>query len=109
MMMNEIESKALKQKQEQGDSFFVLDVREPHEAAICQLTNSHLIPMSHIPLYLDQLPDEQNIVVYCHHGMRSAQVIQYLIGNGFDPDRLFNLKGGIDAWALEVDSAMARY
>ena len=60
-----------------------------------------------LPAYSDVLPRETDIVVVCHHGMRSLQVANYLAQAGFK--RVFNLSGGIAAWAQQVDTAMPSY
>lgn len=85
----------------------LLDVREDEEVAICHLSGSVHIPMNLIPLHHNELPDDVPIVVYCHHGIRSMNVARYLAHLGFDD--LYNLSGGIDAWAQEIDHNMARY
>lgn len=87
----------------------LLDVREADETAICALTGSLHIPMNRIPLRHNELPDGVPIVVYCHHGIRSLSVARYLAETGFDENDLYNLSGGIDAWAQEIDPEMARY
>ena len=99
----------LAEKLNQKHPLFLLDVRESNEVAICHLENSIHIPMNLIPLYLDKIPDEIDIILYCHHGVRSLNVANYLAENGFDTDYLYNLSGGIDAWALTVDTQMTRY
>jgi rhodanese-related sulfurtransferase len=109
MTIKEITPTELAQKLNQQDSLFLLDVREPNEIAICSIGNATHIPMNMIPLYLDKIPDEIDIVIYCHHGRRSLTVAHYLAENGFDPNFLYNLTGGIDAWALTVDKQMIRY
>lgn len=85
----------------------LLDVREPWEYELCAIEGSRLLPMGQIPNSLDQLDQEQEIVVICHHGMRSQQVGYYLTRAGFD--KIINLHGGINAWAVDVDPTMARY
>jgi len=85
----------------------VLDVREPRELAVCALEDALHIPMGEIPARLGELPAERELVVMCHHGMRSMQVTQFLRHQGFDKVR--NLAGGIDAWAARVDPTMSRY
>jgi rhodanese-related sulfurtransferase len=85
----------------------VLDVREPYEVATAALTGALTIPMAQIPLSLAQLPADRPIVVMCHHGARSAQVTSFLHANGY-PNAV-NLDGGIDAWSVHVDPAVARY
>lgn len=95
---------ALKQSQPE---LILLDVREDVEIAICQLSGSLHIPMNLIPLKHNELPDDVPIVVYCHHGIRSLNVARYLEHLGFE--NLYNLSGGIDAWAQSVEPDMARY
>lgn len=90
-----------------GHNFYLLDVREADEVAICTLPHAHHIPMNRIPLAQQDLPDDVPIVVYCHHGIRSFQVALFLERAGFDS--LYNLQGGIDAYAQEIDPSLARY
>lgn len=85
----------------------LLDVREPHEFAICQIQGSINIPMNQIPSHLMDFELDQEIVAICHHGMRSAAVADFLESRGFT--QVLNLSGGIDAWARDQDPAMARY
>ncbi|MDX2122507.1 MAG: molybdopterin-synthase adenylyltransferase MoeB [Gemmatimonadota bacterium] len=85
----------------------VLDVREPHEFEIVHLEGSHLIPLRELPARLAELTAHREIVALCHHGMRSLQAVELLRGAGFGGAR--SLAGGIDAWAAEVDPALARY
>lgn len=95
--------------EESIDSFLILDVREDEEVDLCVLPNSLHIPMNLIPLRQNELPDDTDIIIHCHHGIRSQYVIAYLIDAGFDEDRLFNLSGGIDAWAKQIDAQMTQY
>ncbi|MBL8466754.1 rhodanese-like domain-containing protein [Methyloversatilis discipulorum] len=85
----------------------LLDVREKHEWAICRIEGSQLMPMNTVPAQLQALDPEQPLVCVCHHGGRSMQVAIFLERNGFS--NVFNLSGGVDAWALQVDNTMARY
>ena len=85
----------------------LLDVREESEVAICQIGDSVHIPMNLVPLRQSELPDGVPIVVYCHHGIRSLHVAHFLEHAGFED--VYNLSGGIDAWAEKVDSKMTRY
>ncbi|MCW8964088.1 MAG: rhodanese-like domain-containing protein [Gammaproteobacteria bacterium] len=86
----------------------LLDVREPWEFAICKLDDSQLVPMRQVPEYSQALNPHQEIVVICHHGIRSKAICQYL-EQQFGFDRLINLEGGVDAWAKQVDPTMAVY
>jgi rhodanese-related sulfurtransferase len=85
----------------------LLDVREPWEVALCALPGSTVIPMGQIPARLDELDPARETVVICHHGVRSLRVAHFLETRGFT--NLHNLRGGIDAWAREVDLAMQTY
>lgn len=112
-MRNEIQSLSSRQLDEiltnQPDDIFLLDVREVSELSICHLPQSIHIPMNLIPLYLDKIPDDKMIIIYCHHGIRSLNVALYLIDNGFDESQIYNLKNGIDDWAQNIDKTMIRY
>lgn len=90
-----------------GDAPVILDVREPWEVEICALPGSTFIPMGEIPANAERLPKDKDIVVLCHHGMRSFQVALYLQRLGLS--KLYNLTGGIDAWAREIDSGLPTY
>lgn len=96
----------LREMLENKEDIELLDVREDFEREICHIGGIH-IPMRMIAQHVHQLPKEKKLVVYCHYGMRSASVIQFLASQGFT--RLYNLEGGIDAWAEEVDPEMERY
>lgn len=85
----------------------LLDVREPWEYELCHLPGSRLVPMRSVPDRIGELDEEADIVVICHHGARSLQVAQFLERQGFDA--IYNLSGGIDAWADDVDPAMGKY
>jgi rhodanese-related sulfurtransferase len=85
----------------------LLDVREPWEYALCQIDGSQNQPMQTIPATVEQFDEARPTVVICHHGMRSYQVGVFLERAGFDA--VFNLAGGVAAWADEVEPGMARY
>ena len=85
----------------------LVDVREPWEFDICHIDGSINLPMSQIPARIDLLEDADEIVLICHHGIRSMQVAGYL-QQQVDGE-LINLDGGVDAWAREVDPDMALY
>ncbi|MEA3278110.1 MAG: rhodanese-like domain-containing protein [Pseudomonadota bacterium] len=89
------------------DQAFLLDVRESWEFDICRIDGARLIPMRQIPGACDQLDREQEIVVICHHGIRSQQVALYLEHKGFS--QVINLQGGVAGWARDVDPAMPTY
>jgi rhodanese-related sulfurtransferase len=89
------------------DKPLLLDVREPNEFEYCHIKGSCLIPMQQITSRLGELPKDALIISICHHGMRSQQVAQFLLQNGFT--NVANLTGGVHAWALSVDSEMPTY
>jgi rhodanese-related sulfurtransferase len=97
----------LKARIDRGDSPLILDVREMEEVALAPFPDAVHIPMGEIPVRLSELDPEREVVVVCHHGIRSAQVAGYLSGIGFQ--MVFNLTGGIDAWSVSVDPTLARY
>jgi rhodanese-related sulfurtransferase len=103
----EIDVLKLKEMRDGGESVTLLDVREPHELAICKVAGSVDIPMQQVPQRLSELPREGAIVVMCHHGGRSRMVTNFLRQNGYG--NAVNLAGGIDAWAQAVEPGMARY
>ena len=85
----------------------LLDVREPWEFALCSLPGSQHIPMHLIPQRLAELNPDDEMIVICHHGGRSMQAAMFLERQGYST--LFNLMGGVDAWANEVDPKLPRY
>jgi rhodanese-related sulfurtransferase len=85
----------------------LLDVREPWEYEICRIEDARLMPMAHIAQGYKELDRDRDIVVICHHGARSAQVVSYLAQLGFA--KVMNLAGGVDGWAREVDETMPTY
>jgi len=97
----------IKARLDNGDDLLLLDVREDNEVAFCVIEGSTHIPMNQIPARMSELDAGKEIVIYCHHGMRSFQVASFLAGRGFD--KVINLDGGIDAWSLSVDSSVPRY
>lgn len=98
---------SLKAAMDGGSGPFLLDVREPYEYQICHIEGSKLIPLSQLPGRLSELDRQNDIVVYCHSGERSASATLLLKNSGFD--RVRNLKGGIKAWAQQVDAGMPVY
>lgn len=85
----------------------LLDVREPWEHQICRIDGSRLLPMRSLPAQLAELDPQRPVVCICHHGGRSAHVAMWLARQGFA--EVYNLSGGVDAWARQVDAQMATY
>ncbi|HVM98029.1 MAG TPA: rhodanese-like domain-containing protein [Candidatus Acidoferrales bacterium] len=90
-----------------GHAPILLDVREPEEVELVHITGSLHIPMGEIPGRLHELDPDADIVVYCHHGIRSADVVAFLKRHEFGS--VANLSGGIEAWSLQVDRSLPRY
>lgn len=85
----------------------LLDVREPWEFELVHLEGALPMPMGEVPARFQEIEPEQEIVCLCHHGMRSAQVAAFLVRQGCE--RVYNLAGGIDAWARRIDPALPVY
>jgi rhodanese-related sulfurtransferase len=90
-----------------GEKPVLLDVREGWELNICALPDALHIPMGQIPARAEELDPQKEMVVVCHHGVRSMRVINFLASRGFN--KLHNLQGGVNAWAREIDPAMHTY
>jgi rhodanese-related sulfurtransferase len=107
MTVKQLSATELKNRLQQEEKLFLLDVREPDEFAFAHIANSVLIPLNQIPNRLSELDPQQEIVVICHHGMRSQQAANFLVQSGFE--NITNLTGGIDAWSCNCDSSVRRY
>lgn len=90
-----------------GERLLLIDVREPVEHDLARVEGARLLPLSKFNEWSGTLNPDEEIVVMCHHGIRSAQVCAYLAEQGFK--KLHNLAGGIDRWSYEVDASVPRY
>ena len=106
-MSAELTPTELKQRLAEREPLVLLDVRQDWETRLCRLDNSLHIPIEEIELRSEELDPAAETIVYCHQGVRSAAVAEYLRGLGFANVR--NLAGGLDAWARSVDPSMRRY
>lgn len=104
---DEISAQELKLRLEKGDRLVLLDVRQKWETDICRIAGSMHIPAGEIDRRLGEISPESEIVVYCHHGVRSAAAARHLRQRGFG--RVWNLAGGIASWAKAIDLAMPQY
>ena len=105
--MKEVTVQELKALKDSGTDFQLIDVREPHEYDICNL-DGELIPQSDIPTNVDKISKDKQVVIHCRSGARSGNMVKWLEANhGFT--NLYNLKGGILAWAKEIDTTMPTY
>ena len=103
----EISARELERERVRKPSLALIDVRERNEAEIASIAGARLIPLRELPLRIDEVPTDAEIVTYCHHGQRSLKAREILKGAGFANVR--SLAGGIDAWAREVDPEVPRY
>ena len=97
----------LLERQNSGELWRILDVREPWEVEIASVAGAVLIPMQQLPGRLAELDTAERLAVLCHSGGRSARVADWLAGNGFAT--VANVQGGIDAWSTEIDTTIPRY
>lgn len=106
----QIGAKEFFEKRNEGWGHFLLDVRRSHEEAISSIdgTDTRIMHLE-IPSRLGELPTENDIVIYCRSGQRSAAVARFIIDSGISNGRIYNLSGGINAWSEEVDSSITKY
>ena len=103
-----ITAEELKARQDAGEKFRLIDVREPSEYQVAKIEGSELKPLGRIQSWANELGNkDEEIVLYCHHGMRSDRACQYLAAHGFT--NIKNLIGGIDEWSLKVAPSVTRY
>lgn len=102
----EIPPAELKRRLDAGEPTAILDVREPWEHEICAIPGARLVPMDQLPVRVGEIDSKREVIVHCHHGQRSAAVVEWLRRRGIPA---VNLRGGIDGWAVEVDPSLARY
>jgi rhodanese-related sulfurtransferase len=105
--MAEITPQELKTRLDRGQRPLLLDVRQDWETKLCRLENAVHIPIEEIEVRAQELDPADEIVVYCHQGVRSAAVAEFLRQSGFQ--NVSNLAGGLDHWARTVDPSMRRY
>ncbi len=104
--MQEINCIELKNMMDSEEDFQLIDVREEYEVDIASI-GGQLIPMGEVLEHLDKIAKDKKVIVYCRSGSRSGIIVQALSQNGFN--NVYNLKGGIAAWSMEVDPAMPTY
>ena len=103
----EISVAELKARIDRGEKLKLVDVREPWEWQLCRIEGAELIPMGTVPAHLQALDVEEDVICYCHHGMRSMDVAVWLRGQGVEGAK--SLAGGIDRWSMEIDPKVPRY
>src|ERR1051326_3081571 len=106
----EVSAQEVKARMDAGEKLALIDVREASEFAIARIEGGELIPMRTVPAELQRLEaraDEGTLVVYCHHGVRSLNVVNWLRQQGLEACQ--SMAGGIEAWSTVVDPAVPRY
>jgi rhodanese-related sulfurtransferase len=104
----EVTAEEVKTKLDAGESFTLIDVREPWEFETARIYGAKLMPMGDVPSRAHQeLDPEEHIVVLCHHGVRSMNVTVWLRQQGFE--KVQSMRGGIDAWSRTVDQNVPVY
>lgn len=106
----EISAAEVKAMLDAGEQLVLIDVREPFEHAIASIQGSELIPMNTVPARLAELDgraDGATLIVFCHHGVRSLNVVNWLRGQGVEACQ--SMSGGIDAWSTLIDYQVPRY
>ena len=106
----EIAPQEVKKRLDAGEKLHLIDVREPHEFAQARIEGAVPVPMRQVPGELQDLEarsDDGLLIVYCHHGVRSFNVVHWLREQGVE--QCASMAGGIDAWSLTVDPAVPRY
>lgn len=99
--------KDVKARMDRGDAFLLVDVREPNEYAICRIEGAKLISLREVPSNLAEIDAAEDVVLYCHHGMRSLDAAAWLRSQGVSGAK--SMTGGIERWSTEIDSGVPRY
>jgi rhodanese-related sulfurtransferase len=106
----EISPQEVQRKIDAGEPLVLIDVREPEEFAVTRLEGATLIPMRNIPASLQELEakaDDNILIIVCHHGVRSLNVVSWLRNQGISACQ--SMAGGIDLWSVAVDPSVPRY
>ena len=106
----EITPQDVQRRREAGEAIRFIDVRLPEEHQLANIAGAELIPMQEIPTRLQELDgaaEAATLVFFCHHGMRSLQVANWLRQHGVEATQ--SMAGGIDRWSLEIDPGVPRY
>ena len=107
--MDELEIKPadVKERLDRGESLVLVDVREQWEYDVCRIEGARLVPLGSLAASLNTLPDVEEVICYCHHGMRSLDAAAWLRFQGFAKAK--SLAGGIERWSVEIDPKVPRY
>src|SRR5580693_3937917 len=107
--MDELEIKPadVKERLDRGESLVLVDVREQWEYDLCRIEGAKHVPLGSLAASLNTLPDVDEVICYCHHGMRSLDAAAWLRFQGFAKAK--SLAGGIERWSVEIDPRVPRY
>jgi len=103
----EITPAEVKARLDRGEKLVIVDVREPWEHQVCRIEGAQLIPLGSLAASLQTLPDVDELICYCHHGMRSLDAAAWLRFQGIENAK--SLAGGIERWSVEIDPKVPRY
>jgi adenylyltransferase/sulfurtransferase len=103
----QISAKEVNERITRGENVLLVDVREPWEYELCRIPGSKLIPLGALPANVNTLLDSENVICYCHHGMRSLDAAAWLRQQGVESAK--SMAGGIESWSVEVDPTVPRY
>jgi len=103
----EITPAEVKARLDQGEKLVLIDVREPWEYEVCRIEGARHVPLGALAASLQTLPDVDEVICYCHHGIRSLDAATWLRFQGIEKAK--SLSGGIERWAVEVDPNVPRY
>jgi adenylyltransferase/sulfurtransferase len=103
----EISPKAVSERIARGDNLLLVDVREPWEYELCRIPGARLIPLGTLPAALNAMLDRDDVICYCHRGMRSLDAAVWLRQQGVENAK--SMAGGIERWSAEIDPNVPRY
>ena len=107
MPFKEATPREIKQRLDAGEQLTLIDVREPQEIITASIDGAEEYPLSQAMSWIDTLPQDEELIIFCHHGGRSAQVAMALAQRGHS--NVTNMTGGIDQWSQQVDPSVPRY
>ena len=103
----EITPAEVKARLDQGEKLILIDVREPWEYEVCRIEGARHVPLGALAASLQTLPDVDEVICYCHHGIRSLDAATWLRFQGIEKAK--SLSGGIERWSVEIDPDVPRY
>ena len=103
----EITPAEVKARLDQGEKLIFIDVREPWEYEVCRIEGARHVPLGALAASLQTLPDVDEVICYCHHGIRSLDAATWLRFQGIEKAK--SLSGGIERWSVEIDPDVPRY